>query len=713
MLLNKEVEVVLRGKNVKYYENLGYKIPRRKDKWGNVTVPEGTKIIVRVEDLSKGSTVKVDVKCDCPNCKNNIIKKVAWADYLKYVHEDGKYYCRNCAKKLYGGENARKSRLKNSASFGYWLIKNLSLKEAVSIILRWDDKLNDCDIRNVSYSSQGFNKKGYWFKCNRNLHESELKNLSTFVAGNRESINCKRCNSFEQWCIDNNKQDILNRWDYELNGKLPSEVNYGSSKEKYYFKCPRGLHPSELKSINHFTNNKTNMECDACNSFEQWCYDNLSKEDANKILSRWDYKLNNCSPNEIRYGASNKKYWFKCPKGIYPSELKSINGFTSGSEGSMYCNECNSFGYWCENHGKLDILKRWSSKNKCSPYEVNAGTHKKYWFNCPRGIHKPELKIIVNFTIGHEGVMNCSSCNSIGQYIVDTYGENGLQDYWDYEKNNELGLYPFEVTKACQTKVWIKCQEKDYHKSYDVSCNNFTNRGSRCPYCINKNGKIHKFDSLGWLHPQVFDIWSKKNKKSPYEYAPKSEEKVYWKCSDGKHQDYKRGIDISNKAEFRCPECIQERDESMIQEKTRLYLESLGYNVLHENKCTLKPKNIIQPPNNINKKRGKGILRYDNEIILPNNKHLFIEVMGEQHEKICYWHEKSANKYNTTPEQELEYQIAKDKYKEQYVHDQGNNYYYLAVWYYDFDKQDTYKKLMDNKVSEILHKEGENKWLIH
>lgn len=32
--------------------------------------------------------------------------------------------------------------------------------------------------------------------------------------------------SFKQWCLDNNRQDLLLRWDYELNEKAPSEVNY-------------------------------------------------------------------------------------------------------------------------------------------------------------------------------------------------------------------------------------------------------------------------------------------------------------------------------------------------------------------------------------------------------------------------------------------------------------------------------------------------------
>jgi len=44
--------------------------------------------------------------------------------------------------------------------------------------------------------------------------------------------------TFEQWCLDNNRLDILNRWDYELNKCKPSKIGY-STKKKYYFKCPK------------------------------------------------------------------------------------------------------------------------------------------------------------------------------------------------------------------------------------------------------------------------------------------------------------------------------------------------------------------------------------------------------------------------------------------------------------------------------------------
>jgi hypothetical protein len=54
--------------------------------------------------------------------------------------------------------------------------------------------------------------------------------------------------SFAQWCLDNNHEDWLDLWDYELNSISPYETAYRSGK-KYYSKCKRGIHSSELKLI--------------------------------------------------------------------------------------------------------------------------------------------------------------------------------------------------------------------------------------------------------------------------------------------------------------------------------------------------------------------------------------------------------------------------------------------------------------------------------
>ena len=100
-LISEYVEIKLGGRNIKYYENLGYKIPRYMNKNKDMVVANGTTILVKISDLMPSSSCVVKIQCD--NC--NDILNVKWTDYINHNH-NGKYYCNKCANKIFlGGEN--------------------------------------------------------------------------------------------------------------------------------------------------------------------------------------------------------------------------------------------------------------------------------------------------------------------------------------------------------------------------------------------------------------------------------------------------------------------------------------------------------------------------------------------------------------------------------------------------------------------------------
>lgn len=571
MLLSETVKVKWNATNKKWYESKGY-----------IYTKMGDEFEVKVEDLTRWSKVLVKVKCD--GC-GKILEDIIWTNYLKCKRQDRKYYCQKCSTKLFGKQKANATKLKNSKTFEQWCIDN----NRYDILKRWDYKLNDCSPKGISYGSN----KNYYFKCPRGIHESELKNIGHFTNGQEGSMYCNQCNSFEQWCIDNNKQDILELWDYKLNKILPSEVSYGSGKD-IYFKCPKGAHKSEIKKLKFITNPSFKFQCNQCNSFEQWCYDNLSKKETDGILNRWDYEKNKCKPNEISYGSS-KKYWFKCSKGIHESELKNIKSFTHGQKGSIYCKRCNSFAQWG----------------------------------------------------------------------IDNLGEDFLDKYWDYDKNK---VSPWEINCGSSSKkIWVKCQEKDYHENYQISCRDFK-RGNRCAYCTNRNGRVHPLDSLGTLYPDVLNIWSEKNKKSPYEYAPKSKQKVWWKCHEGKHEDYYRRIYETYDADFCCPECSNYKGEIRISEYLikHNFTKNIGY--------------IYQKEFDGLIGLGNGNLSYD--FYLPKYN-LLIEYQGEFHDGTA----------RNQAKVDFEKQQEHDRRKKQYAID--NDIKLLEIWYWDYDN---IEKILDKEL---------------
>lgn len=100
-LLSVGAEVKL-SNNVKYYESLGYEIPKYYDKkHKKYSVPRGSKIFVRISDLPLGSHAIVDVECD--GCGE--LHQMEYKTYLKFLHEDGNIYCIKCACSLFNGGN--------------------------------------------------------------------------------------------------------------------------------------------------------------------------------------------------------------------------------------------------------------------------------------------------------------------------------------------------------------------------------------------------------------------------------------------------------------------------------------------------------------------------------------------------------------------------------------------------------------------------------
>ena len=275
-----------------------------------------------------------------------------------------------------------------------------------------------------------------------------------------------------------------------------------------------------------------------------------------------------------------------------------------------------------------------------------------------------------------------SKSKSFAQKLIEDYGDNALELYWDYENNI---VDPWEITYSSLKKVWIRCQEKNYHGSYKIACNDFF-KGDRCPYCA--SAKVHPLDSLKQYiidkyGEEFFNtIWSDKNIIDPTTISIGSKKKYWWNCPDNRHESFERSCKDSKKLEYRCPKCSKEKEESIYEEKTRLYLEELRYEVKTEYNCSIAPKN---PKTNYP-------LPFDNEIILKNDKHLIIEVHGEQHYKIDGY-------YNKT-EKELHQRKLYDRYKRIKCIQVG--YEYLELPHTAFDKKETYKNLIDNKIKEIL-----------
>ena len=213
------------------------------------------------------------------------------------------------------------------------------------------------------------------------------------------------------------------------------------------------------------------------------------------------------------------------------------------------------------------------------------------------------------------------------------------------------------------------------------------NSETGCPYCVSQRGMVHSRDSLAGKYPESIKAWSEKNIKNPYCVTPMTNNKYWFKCENNKHEDFFRCVSSSVKFEFRCPMCVQERSESFLQEKVRLYLESLNYEIFHEGSCTLKPRNPLT----------NNVLYYDNQI---ESLKLIIEVHGGQHYDGVKFYKTKCKISEEDAIKKFEDLKIRDAYKKQYALD--NNYFFLEIPYWSDNAKTDWKILIDNKIKEIL-----------
>lgn len=217
-----------------------------------------------------------------------------------------------------------------------------------------------------------------------------------------------------------------------------------------------------------------------------------------------------------------------------------------------------SFYDWCIENNRMDLNDRFDEeKNGCTTKEVGYKSNLKWWFKCSRGLHDSEQYYMTNITNKPNKNIKCRKCNSVAQVVIDQFGENYLWSHWHYSNT----MSPWDIPSGSgKIYVTIQCDKKGYHV-YSQVASSFA-KGVGCPYCINR--KVHPNDSLAALYPEVILRWSDKNKKSPYEYSPHSESKVWLKCQSGKHDDYLQKIANAVTYEFRCPDCsLEETSKKM------------------------------------------------------------------------------------------------------------------------------------------------------
>lgn len=437
-------------------------------------------------------------------------------------------------------------------------------------------------------------------------------------------------------------------------------------------------------------------------SIGDWMIENLGEDAIEKYWSKRNEELG-IEPFKIASGTSSIKVWMMCQKVDYHGEYETtpkrftIQGSRCSYCGNHHVHPKDSFAQWgIDTFGEDFFNKYWSEKNEdlgIDPWKLSKNSNSVVYIKCQEKEHHGDYDVKVKrFNSLNCRCPYCTSnrvhpFDSFAQWLINEYGENALDLYWS-KKNEEFGIDPWKLPIQSAKKVWLKCQNKDYHPDYDAQVGHFVRGVGNCSYC--GNFKVHPLDSLAVENPISLLLWSDRNNETPFDYTPNSAKKVWWICENKKHKDYFRTICNSNSLNFECPKCALEEEESKLQKKSRLFLtDELKFNTLHEHDTYLK---CINPSTTAR-------LLYDNEIHINSENKLIAEVHGKQHYEINGFHVLAAKKNGTTPEFELAYQQWKDNYKKEYALSQG--YHYLEIPYWTDNEEKEWKQLIINKINEI------------
>jgi len=508
MLVSRTVMINWHPRNKAWYENKGY-----------VYTKIGDEFEVKVEDLSDGSSASVDVKCDCQECNSQILHNIPWQNYNRYLHEDNKYYCKQCVMILYGGDKGRKTKLSKGKSFKKWCYENLSKKMEDYILERWDYNKNIdrngklITPNDVAFGSTGINNKGYWFKCLEHPeHTSEQKSICSFTNGKQSFIDCSQCNminithpNLSVFLV--NKDDMFK---YSMGSKnmiLTKCLECGHNKEtrvvdlvKFGVRCPRcssGHYPEKFLF---------SMLEQLCEKFQT----QLSKTTF-KWCGKYKYDFYIDKMNGIIIEAMGLQHYEE--NKLWGSLLK-IQKNDKDKENLAKANEISNYLILDCRKSELEWIKNNVMQSKL-PQLLNFKEEDIDWIQCDKyartGITK---KICEVWNSGVTNVLEIAEIFKINSVTVRRHLNQGFLLEWtnyngqeEINKNFKIIHEKNSVKVICLTTNEIFNSQSDASRKYNI---NKTSISSCCGKKRKSAGKLEDGTKLVW---EYYDKYLEKQQK--------------------------------------------------------------------------------------------------------------------------------------------------------------------------------------------------------
>jgi transcription elongation factor Elf1 len=229
------------------------------------------------------------------------------------------------------------------------------------------------------------------------------------------------------------------------------------------------------------------------------------------ISQYWDYEKNreiSLDPETVTL-SSNKKAWFKCPHDGNEWQSSIVSTISQQwSKGNTGCRVCNGTddrkrGEWKRRDPIAiefpdEVAKYWlyetNNELGLDPMKLTIGSSKEAFFKCPIDGHEwvATITVITKFSWkkGNSGCPACRGFTAIeGTSLISIYPDRVAQ-YWDYEKNNNLGVYPDKFTRGSNQEAWFKCPIDGYEwktRIGSIAKSSWSLGNSGCARCFGWN----------------------------------------------------------------------------------------------------------------------------------------------------------------------------------------------------------------------------------
>jgi G:T-mismatch repair DNA endonuclease (very short patch repair protein) len=200
-----------------------------------------------------------------------------------------------------------------------------------------------------------------------------------------------------------------------------------------------------------------------------------------KVATQWHPTRNgDVTPADVA-GASNKKFWWKCPKGPDHEWKTSVGHRTVGGNG---CACCHGLKVSVTNSLATQFPKvatQWhpTRNGDLTPADVVKKSDKKVWWKCPKGPDHEWEAAVSSRTNLESG---CACCTGFKVSVTNSLATQfpAVAAQWHPTRNGDLT--PADVVAGTVKKVWWKCPVADDHE-WKARSTSRTRMGSGCPSC--------------------------------------------------------------------------------------------------------------------------------------------------------------------------------------------------------------------------------------